>query len=94
MKTDGDGRTIPHEEIPVPHDLQIELHDDPEAAEAFAALPPSHRREYIDWILGAKRPDTRARRVEETARRGAPSPPAADLAAAWSFDGDLVFTMK
>jgi len=69
MEADGDGRSIPREEIPVPHDLQIELHDDPEAAEAFAALPPSHRREYIDWILDAKRPDTRARRVEETARR-------------------------
>ena len=59
----------PRDEIPVPHDLQIELHDDPEAAAAFAALPPSHRREYIDWILEAKRSATRARRVEETARR-------------------------
>ena len=58
-----------HAEIPVPHDLQIELHDDPEAEAAFTALPPSHRREYIDWILAAKRPDTRARRVEQTAER-------------------------
>ena len=63
------GRGAPREEIPVPHDLQIELHDDPEAAVAFAALPPSHRSEYIDWILSAKRPETRTRRVEETARR-------------------------
>ena len=59
----------PRVEIPVPHDLQIELHDDPEAAEAFGALPPSHRREYIDWIISAKRAETRMRRVEETARR-------------------------
>ncbi len=63
------GRTAPRQEIPVPPDLQIELHDDPEAAAAFAALPPSHRREYIDWILSAKRPETRTHRVEETARR-------------------------
>jgi uncharacterized protein YdeI (YjbR/CyaY-like superfamily) len=56
-------------EIPVPHDLQIELHDDPEAAAAFAALPPSHQREYIDWIISARRSETRTRRVEETARR-------------------------
>lgn len=63
------GRGVPRAEIPVPHDLQRELQDDPEAAEAFAALPPSHRREYIDWILEAKRPETRTRRVEETARR-------------------------
>ena len=67
--TKDDGRTFPRNEIPVPHDLQIELHDDPEAAAAFAALPPSHRREYIDWIISAKRPETRTRRVEETARR-------------------------
>jgi uncharacterized protein YdeI (YjbR/CyaY-like superfamily) len=62
-------RNTPRREIPVPHDLQIELHDDPAAEAAFAALPPSHRREYIDWILEAKHPETRARRVEETARR-------------------------
>lgn len=57
------------DEIAVPHDLQTELHDDPEAAAAFAALPPSHRREYVEWIVSARRPETRTRRVEETARR-------------------------
>ncbi len=41
----------------------------PEADAVFAALPPFHHREYIDWILAAKRPETRAHRVEETARR-------------------------
>jgi uncharacterized protein YdeI (YjbR/CyaY-like superfamily) len=66
---DGERRSAPRAEIPVPHDLQIELHDDPEAEAAFAALPPSHRREYIDWILAARLPETRMRRVEETARR-------------------------
>jgi uncharacterized protein YdeI (YjbR/CyaY-like superfamily) len=69
MAEQGQGTGAPRPEIPVPHDLQIELHDDPEAAAAFMALPPSHRREYIDWILSARRPETRARRVEETARR-------------------------
>jgi uncharacterized protein YdeI (YjbR/CyaY-like superfamily) len=64
----GGGKT-PRQETPVPHDLQIELQDDPEAAAAFAALPPSHQREYIDWIISARRPETRMRRVEETARR-------------------------
>jgi uncharacterized protein YdeI (YjbR/CyaY-like superfamily) len=63
-----DGPT-PRQEIPVPHDLQIELHDDPEAAAAFAALPPSHRHEYIDWIVSARHSETRMRRVQETARR-------------------------
>lgn len=62
-------RDTPRGEIPVPHDLQIELHDDPEAEAAFAALPPARQREYIDWIISAKRPEIRMRRVEETARR-------------------------
>lgn len=59
----------PRAEIAVPHDLQIELHDDSEAAAAFLQLPPSHQREYVDWIVSAKRPETRAHRVEETVRR-------------------------
>jgi uncharacterized protein YdeI (YjbR/CyaY-like superfamily) len=67
--SEGETRKAGRQEIPVPHDLQIELHDDPEAAAAFTALPPSHQREYIDWIISAKRPETRTRRVEETARR-------------------------
>ena len=53
-------------EIAVPHDLQIELHDDPRAEAVFLALPPSHRREYINWILEARRPEARARRVAKT----------------------------
>jgi uncharacterized protein YdeI (YjbR/CyaY-like superfamily) len=61
--------SAPRDEIPVPHDLQIELHDDPEAAAAFAALPPSRQREYIDWIVSAGRPETRVHRVEQTAER-------------------------
>lgn len=50
----------------VPHDLEIALHDDPEAGTAFAAPPFSHKRESIDRILEAKRPETRAQRIEKT----------------------------
>ncbi len=32
--------------------------------EAFAGLPPSHRREFLVWIEDAKRPETRHRRIE------------------------------
>jgi uncharacterized protein YdeI (YjbR/CyaY-like superfamily) len=52
-------------EYAVPHDLQIALHDDPEAEAAFTSLPCSHKLEYIDWVLAARRPDTRASRVEK-----------------------------
>ena len=58
----------PRREMAVPHDLQIAPHDDPEAEAAFEKLPYSHQREYIDWILEARRADTRARRVDETVR--------------------------
>ena len=51
--------------LAVPHDLQIALHGDPEADAAFAALPFSHQREYIDWILEARRADTRAGRIDK-----------------------------
>ena len=55
-------------ETAVPHDLQIELSNDPAASAAFEALPYSHKREYIDWILEARRPETRARRIEKAVR--------------------------
>jgi uncharacterized protein YdeI (YjbR/CyaY-like superfamily) len=55
-----------HPEPVAPQDLQLALAADPDAAVAFAALPPSHRREYIDWIVQARRAQTRARRIEQT----------------------------
>jgi uncharacterized protein YdeI (YjbR/CyaY-like superfamily) len=58
----------PQREMAVPHDMQIALHDDPEAAAAFEKLPFSHKREYINWILEARRADTRARRIDEAVR--------------------------
>ena len=39
------------------------LRRNPKAREAFDAFPPSHRREYIDWIDSAKTDDTRQRRL-------------------------------
>ena len=32
---------------------------------AFDAFPPSHRREYLEWIIEARRQDTRARRIAQ-----------------------------
>jgi uncharacterized protein YdeI (YjbR/CyaY-like superfamily) len=59
-------------EAAVPQDLQAELDADPAAAAAFAALPPSHRRDCVDRIVSAKRPATRTRRVRETVHRVGP----------------------
>jgi hypothetical protein len=35
----------------------------PAARKTFAALPPSGRREYIEWLTGAKQESTRAKRL-------------------------------
>jgi uncharacterized protein YdeI (YjbR/CyaY-like superfamily) len=32
-------------------------------AEFFRDCTPSHRREYVQWIVGAKKPETRASRI-------------------------------
>jgi hypothetical protein len=55
--------------VAVPDDLAAALAAEPGGAEAFAALAPSHRREYVAWVEEAKRPDTRARRIAGTVER-------------------------
>jgi hypothetical protein len=49
--------------VAVPDDLRAALQKNPRASAAFAAFSPSHRREYVDWIVGAKREETRVRRI-------------------------------
>lgn len=55
------------ERLEVPADLANALAARPEAAHYFAAFPPSIRRGILEWIKQAKRADTRAGRVSETA---------------------------
>ena len=55
--------------VEVPADLAEALAADPEAAEAFDRLSFTHRREYVNWITEARRPETRARRVAGTVER-------------------------
>jgi hypothetical protein len=47
----------------VPPALAVALSGDPGAKAAFERLSYTHRREYAEWIAGAKRDDTRERRV-------------------------------
>lgn len=49
-------------------ELEAALRADRGAFRAFEGLPPSHRRQYVRWILQAKRPETRRRRLEEAKR--------------------------
>lgn len=55
--------------VDVPNDLAKALDRVAAAREAFERLAYSHQREYVDWIEEAKRPETRARRIEKTVER-------------------------
>lgn len=53
----------------LPRELAAALAAAPEAGERFLELPPSHRREYVRWVDGARRADTRERRAAQTVMR-------------------------
>lgn len=46
-----------------PADLAAALRKNPKAKATYDAFPPSHRREYVEWITGAKQEATRLRRL-------------------------------
>ena len=51
--------------IEMPEDLQTALTASPAAQATFDAFPPSCRREYLEWVVEAKRPETRAKRIAQ-----------------------------
>lgn len=51
---------------PTPADLAAGLKKSAKAKAAWAEFSPSARREYIEWITEAKRPETRAGRLKTT----------------------------
>jgi uncharacterized protein YdeI (YjbR/CyaY-like superfamily) len=52
--------------VTLPADLRAALAADPTAKSAFAKLSYTHKREYVEWVEEAKRPETRARRIIAT----------------------------
>lgn len=56
----------PRRPLRVPADLAAALKKNRRAAAAWAAFSYSHRKEYLEWITEAKRPETRARRLATT----------------------------
>jgi uncharacterized protein YdeI (YjbR/CyaY-like superfamily) len=56
-------------EIPMPADLKAALAKDAKGRAAFEKLTPGYRREYLQWIVAAKRPETRAARIETTVKQ-------------------------
>jgi uncharacterized protein YdeI (YjbR/CyaY-like superfamily) len=59
------------EDLIVPGDLAAAFAGHPGSREQWDGFPRSVRRVILDWIVQAKRPETRARRVGETAREAA-----------------------
>jgi len=52
--------------VQVPSELQQLFNKNKPAATFFDSLAFSHRREYVEWIVSAKRQETRTRRLETT----------------------------
>jgi uncharacterized protein YdeI (YjbR/CyaY-like superfamily) len=48
----------------VPADLATALKKNKKAQATFDGFSPSHRREYVEWITGAKTDETRTRRLK------------------------------
>lgn len=57
------------EALTVPDDLATAFAARPGSIERWEAFTPSAKRPYLLWVVSAKRPETRARRVRETADR-------------------------
>ena len=54
-----------------PPDLEAALAGVPAALARWTAWAPTNRRQYTFWVLDAKRPETRARRIADVVRRAA-----------------------
>ena len=57
--------------LEMPADLEAAFATEPQARAYFEAFPPSARRGILEWILTAKRPETRSQRIAETVRLAA-----------------------
>ncbi len=53
----------------VPEDFRRALARDRKAKETFEKFAYTHRKEYVQWIESAKKPETRERRIAEAVIR-------------------------
>lgn len=71
MKLNDQGIKLPPKskesksETPVPDDLKAALKQNAAARKTFEQFTPACKREYLDWITDAKRPETRLRRLDQ-----------------------------
>jgi len=55
----------PKKAIPMPPAFRAALAKNKKARTNFEAFPPSHKREYVEWIVEAKRDETRDKRIAQ-----------------------------
>ncbi|MBI3271217.1 MAG: YdeI/OmpD-associated family protein [Planctomycetes bacterium] len=55
--------------LATPDDLTRALAEKAKARAFFDGLPPGARRDYVEWVLQAKRPESRASRIETTVQQ-------------------------
>jgi uncharacterized protein YdeI (YjbR/CyaY-like superfamily) len=68
-KADGSWSALDSvEALEIPPDLEAALGSYSAAERTFDAFPRSAKRAILEWIANAKKPETRAKRIEETAR--------------------------
>ena len=65
VKTPARRKAAPVPAPEVPEDLLQALRANPRARVVFDGLPPGARRDYVDWIVEAKREATRAKRLAQ-----------------------------
>jgi uncharacterized protein YdeI (YjbR/CyaY-like superfamily) len=53
----------------LPEDMETLFTLHPKAQDFFGSLPAANRKEYVLWITGAKREDTRKRRLDATVEK-------------------------
>jgi len=51
--------------VEVPEDFQQVLNNNPKAKEIFDTFSYSHKKEYVEWIEGAKKQETRENRIKK-----------------------------
>jgi uncharacterized protein YdeI (YjbR/CyaY-like superfamily) len=52
-------------ELAIPPEFAAALAANPAATATLEGFAPSHRREYVEWIVEAKRPETRDKRIAQ-----------------------------
>lgn len=62
----GPKKAMKSAEPSLPDELAILLIEHDDAKAVFDAFPPYKRKDYIEWIATAKRPETRAQRLAKT----------------------------